>query len=179
MPTITIRPAAASDLPTLADLDHGYSTDYVWQMNTHESEGEVSVTFREVRLPRPMRVHFPRSGDWLADAFARQICFLVGENAGQIQGYLNLAPGPVSDTGLIADFAVERRNRRQGVGSALLLAARQWARDNGLRRLLVETQTKNYPAISFCQKHGFAFCGYNDRYYPNLDIALFFGLNLR
>ena len=98
MPTITIRPATASDLPTLADFDHGFSTDYVWQMDSREGEGEIAVTFREVRLPRSMRVHFPRSGDWLTESFARQICFLVGESGGQIQGYLNLAPGPVAES---------------------------------------------------------------------------------
>jgi ribosomal protein S18 acetylase RimI-like enzyme len=40
--------------------------------------------------------------------------------------------------------------------------------------MTLEIQTKNHPAISFAQKHGFQFCGYNERYYPNGDIALFF-----
>jgi hypothetical protein len=39
-------------------------------------------------------------------------------------------------------------------------------------------QTKNYPAISFCQKHGMTFCGFNDRHFANQDIALFFALAL-
>ena len=37
---------------------------------------------------------------------------------------------------------------------------------------------KNYPAIRFCQSRGLAFCGYSDRYWPNYDIALFFGESL-
>ena len=48
-----------------------------------------------------------------------------------------------------------------------------------LRRLIVETQTKNYPAIQFLLKRGLVFCGYNDLFYPNQDIAIFFGQNLR
>ena len=35
-------------------------------------------------------------------------------------------------------------------------------------------QSKNYPAIQFLQKHGFKFCGYNERYYRSRDIALYF-----
>jgi ribosomal protein S18 acetylase RimI-like enzyme len=50
----------------------------------------------------------------------------------------------------------------------------QWARERNLSRLMLDLQTKNYPAISFVQKHGFQFCGYNERYYSNGDIALFF-----
>jgi ribosomal protein S18 acetylase RimI-like enzyme len=44
---------------------------------------------------------------------------------------------------------------------------------------MLETQTKNHPAICFYRKHGFVFCGFNDRYYTNQDIALFFAQNLR
>jgi GNAT superfamily N-acetyltransferase len=66
-----------------------------------------------------------------------------------------------------------------GVGSVLLAAALQWARANGLLRVVLETQSKNYPAICFAQKHGLVYCGYNDRYYPNQDVALFFGANLK
>jgi hypothetical protein len=36
-------------------------------------------------------------------------------------------------------------------------------------------QTKNYPAIQFARAQGFVFCGFNDHYYMNQDIALFFG----
>jgi hypothetical protein len=39
-------------------------------------------------------------------------------------------------------------------------------------------QSKNYPAMMLAQKHGYEFCGYNDRYYPNQDIALVFGRSI-
>jgi ribosomal protein S18 acetylase RimI-like enzyme len=56
----------------------------------------------------------------------------------------------------------------------LLEAANQWALAHSLARVMLEVQTKNHPAIAFAQKNGFQFCGYNERYYPNGDIALFF-----
>ena len=61
----------------------------------------------------------------------------------------------------------------------LLRHARQWAREQGLDMVMAEATTKNYPALCFYQKLGFQFCGFNDHYYPNQDIALFFVQMLR
>jgi GNAT superfamily N-acetyltransferase len=181
MAEIQVRPATAEDLPQLATFDHGYSTDYVWQMELRDdpSVGQVQATFRSVRLPRPMRVTFARDGEQLADAWNRRVCFLVAEQDGALKGYLNLVLAPAAETGWIADCTVERRYRRSGVASVLLAAGAQWSRANRLKRLVAEMQSKNYPAICFAQKHGMAFCGYNDRYYPNQDVALFFGMTLK
>jgi len=179
MAQVQIRPAASADLPHLAALDHGYSTDYVWQMDARDENGQIGIAFRPVRLPRSMRVPFPRDSQRLIEEWNRRVCFLVAEDDGHFKGYLNLTLAAAPETGWVADFAVDRRFRRSGVGSVLLAAALHWARQNNLRRLILETQSKNYPAICFAQKHGLAFCGYNDRYYPNQDVALFFGMVLK
>ncbi len=179
MPQVQVRQAAQVDLPHLVDLDHGYSTEFVWQMDVRSDSSQTAATFRTVRLPRSMRVAFPRNAQNLINAWNRRVCFLVAEEAGGVHGYLNLTLSSVPETGWIADFGVERRLRRTGVGSVLFAAALQWARDNQLQRVVLETQSKNYPAICFAQKHGLTFCGYNDRYYPNQDVAVFFGASLK
>lgn len=181
MAPVQIRTATPEDLPRLAQVDHGYSTDYVWQMDLRDesASGQVQVTFRPVRLPRPMRVNTPHEPQRLLQANTTPGSLLVAEREGGLQGYLSLTRAPVPDTAWVADYVVERRFRRTGVGSVLLAAAGQWARQNGFQRLVLEMQSKNYPAISFAQKHGLAFCGYNDRYYPNQDVALFFGMILK
>ena len=69
--------------------------------------------------------------------------------------------------------------RRQGIGSALLLATHEWGLAHESRNLVLEIQPKNYPAIRMAQKLGFEFCGYNDRYFANRDIGLFFAKSLR
>lgn len=179
MPQVQVRPATTADLLTLTNLDHSYSTDYVWQMETREENETVSVTFRNVRLPRSVRASPPRDPRHLLEVWNSRVCFLVAEEGGQIKGYINLTYASVSATGWIADFGVERRFRRMGVGSVLLAAALQWGRSNHMHRVILETQSKNYPAIAFAQKHGLTYCGYNDRYYPNQDVAIFFGANLK
>ncbi len=175
----SVREALASDLPQCQGLDHAYETDYVWQMEFHEENGRISIAFRTARLPRTMRVVYPRGPDTLEAVWERHDCFLVAEDDGRILGYLTMREIISRSTAWVEDLVVGSEWRRRGVGSALLAAAERWAYERGLQRITLETQTKNYPAICFCQKHGMVFCGYNDRYYPNQDIAVFFCRELR
>jgi len=174
-----VRPAELEDLDDCLALDHSFETEHVWQMEEREEDGGIIVTFRLARLPRPMRVGYPRGGDFLLESWQQRGCFLVAEEAGRIRGYLDMAVQNWHATGWIRNLVVAPSHRRRGVGTALLRAASRWAREHSLRCLIMEMQTKNYPAICFAQKHGFVFCGFHDNYYANQDIALFFALRLR
>jgi ribosomal protein S18 acetylase RimI-like enzyme len=174
-----VRMAELADLNVCYDLDGSYVTEYVWQMQAHENERSTEVRFDTVRLPRPMKVNYPRHPDELLPSWRRGEGFLVAaDDQGQAIAFLDMTAQMWHSTGWIQNLIVHRRFRRRGVATALLRAARHWALDNGLSKMMLETQTKNYPAIRFAQKHGFIFCGYNDRYYSNGDIALFFSLTL-
>jgi len=175
-----VRAVTPADLPHILAIDPGYTTEYVWQMEARESDGNMAIAFRTVRLPRSIRVTCPRNVEALAQEFERgEGLYLVADEAGRILCYLGLALQPVSDAGWITHLAVARDQRRRGIGTALVEAAVRWGRERGLTRLILETQTKNYPAIRFCQRLVFVFCGYHDRYYPNQDIALFFARPIR
>jgi len=176
---IIVRPATPDDIQRLTAFDHSYSTDYVWQMDRREEENQINAIFRQVRLPRPVRVMYPREVEALTETWGGRRLFIVAESRGEVQGYLSVADGLSPNTGWIAEFAIERRLRRQGIGTVLITSAVHWARKAKFQRLIVETQSKNYPAICFCQKHGFTFCGYSDQYFANQDIALFFGMFLK
>ncbi len=172
---MNIRKGHLKDLNSCVLISSSYVTDYVWQVHAEERPyEEMVITFRTVRLPRSMRVAPPRDTDYLLKDWERGECFLVAEEEEEIRGYLDMTVQARNRTGWINDMAVLKSHRRRGIGTALLRAAFNWARDQGLRAIMLETQTKNYPAISFYHKHGFRFCGFNDHYYANQDIALFF-----
>lgn len=173
-----IRPATSSDIPFLAKLDHHYSTDHVWQMNLNTAREEISIAFHEVRLPRPMRVQYPRDPERLADEWTGKLVVLVAEQEQGIGGYLCLEQATAPDVGWITDLVVSLPSRRQGVGTALLLAARAWCAQHGLSRMMLEMQSKNFPAIQLARRAGFAYAGYSDQYFPDQDIALFFALEI-
>lgn len=177
--TLTIRSAMPSDYELCMALDHTVSTESVWQMMLDETDGMLQATFRPARLPRSMKVLYPRSGEALLQSWRLHDGFLVAEWEHIVVGYVNLREELSQETAWVADLAVDSAHRLRGIGTALLNAARKWTVEHGLRRLIVETQTKNHPAISFLQRRGLSFCGYNDLYYPNQDIAVFFGQTLR
>ena len=124
-----------------------------------------------------MRVVYPRDQDSLTAAWEKRDYFIVAETSGVVRGYLMMRVD--GSSAWITDVAVGRLWRRQRIGSTMFVEAYQHAKAHHVRRLTVETQTKNYPGICYCQNHGLTFCGFNDRYYPNYDIALFFGMNVR
>jgi ribosomal protein S18 acetylase RimI-like enzyme len=184
---MAVRSAELEDLKACLQLDHSYLTEYVWQMDVHEAQTGIAVNFRTIRLPRPVYVKYPRDRNALLASWHRRDCFLVATfdekghdpEISPIVGYLTMAANDWHKTGWISDLVVEMDYRRQGVATQLLIAGRKWARKAGLRRLVIEAQTKNHPAMCFLERHGFHFCGFNDRYYANQDIALFYSLDLR
>ena len=66
-----------------------------------------------------------------------------------------------------------------GIAAGMFLSEHGKSKLAYLVRLVVEVQTKSYPAIRFCRSRGLTFCGYSDHYWPSQDIALFFGESLR
>lgn len=178
MGNLTVRQAISSDIPDLVKLDHDYSTDHVWQMAVTRNPEEVGVVFREVRLPRPMRVSYPRDPSRLPDEWTRLPALLVAEAGEARLGYLAMNVGPAAGSGWVCDLVVGSSHRRQGIGTQLLTYARDWCRQRRLAAMFLEMQSKNFPAISLARKLGFTYAGYSDRYYPDQDIALFFSLGV-
>lgn len=177
--SVVVRPAVSEDIPIVTYMDHTSTTDYVWQMDLEDDETLTRVTFRRVRLPRSVDINPPRNTSKLSIDWRKRALVVVAERDHEPRGYLAVSHSTLSDVGLIADFAVDRNARRQGIGTVLLASAMDWARRSGLHRLFLETQNRNDGAICFCRASGFAYSGYNDRYYSNDDIAMFFGRTLR
>jgi ribosomal protein S18 acetylase RimI-like enzyme len=185
MPEIQIRPVVDADIPYLIALNHHYTSDHVWQMEyrlTGEEnplgEQERTVSFRQVRLPRAVRVEYPYSPRALASDWTRRSGILVALLGEKPIGYASLILNALPQTTWVTDLVVDRPLRRQGIGTALLLACQEWAANMDSQHLVLETQPKNYPAIQLALRLGFEFCGYNDRYYPNNEIGIFFGKSL-
>jgi GNAT superfamily N-acetyltransferase len=192
-----IRQAVLADLNGCLAVDADSQTDHVWQMDERTENASIAIRFHTIRLPRVMRVTYPRGRDDLLSCWENGSTILVASDK----------PTPASDTewteadqespavprifaycqldichwqkvGWVNHLIVDRRLRRRGIGTVLLRTSIAWGKQHRLERLMIAIQTKNYPAISFCEKHGFSFCGFNDHYFPNRDIALFFALRI-
>lgn len=176
-----IRDALESDLQGCLDLDHKFETEHVWQMTTFEEPGQWQITFKRERLPRMVELNYPVDEHRLRAALPDDQCFLVAisRQNDEVIGYLTMHNHPAHRIAQIHDLVVARAYRGNKIGTRLLNVARSWAREHDLWQLTIELQTKNIPGIYFCQQSGFTYCGYNDRYFLNRDIAVFFNQSLR
>ena len=186
-----IRSAVLTDLNACLALDANSQTDHVWQMDARDEGDGRSIRFHAVRLPRVMRVAYPRLRDDLLTCWQGGSAVLVAsdrraveteseedEELPRVFAYCQLDGAAWQKTGWIGHLIVDRPARRRGIGSAMITAAKTWAKQQEFGRLMIAVQTKNYPGISFCEKQGFVFCGFNDHYFLNRDIALFFSLKV-
>lgn len=173
MPEIEVRPTISSDLPGLIKIDHSVETTHVWQMDSNNDLDQIEVRFREIRLPRAVQLEYPRNPGDLADTWTYKSLFLTAIHQSQPAAYLTIEIKE-KHTARVTDLVVTERLRRQGVASALLVSARDWARNRGLKKIVLEIQAKNHAAIQLARKLGYEYCGFCDDYFANHDIAVFF-----
>lgn len=174
MAEIEIRPAFSSDIPKLIALDHHFTTGYVWQMTRDITENQMQVSFRKVRLPREVHVSYPRNHHALADTWTERDVLLMAKEGEETRGYISVQVGNAPASAWVEDLVVDRDYRRHGIGSALILAAKEWCQPKRINRLTLEMQPKNYPAIQMAHKLGFEYSGFNDQFYRRQEIAIFF-----
>lgn len=175
MEAFHVRPVQSADLPQLMALDHASTSDHVWQLELRRDPrgSQVSAAFREVRLPRPVALAYPNDPALLAVTWKRKAMLAVAAAGPEVMGYV-VVERPRPAVGWITDIAVATSWRRKGVASAMIRHAQGWCVAQGDRKLFIEMQSKNYPALMLAQKSGYEFCGYNDQYYSNQDITLLF-----
>ena len=91
----------------------------------------------------------------------------VAEAEGRIVGRLSLARDRHPASSHVADLGlmVAASYRRRGIGSALLEAAVEWAREIGVRKLELHVFPHNEPAIRLYEGFGFEREGYRRAHY--------------
>jgi ribosomal protein S18 acetylase RimI-like enzyme len=151
--------------------------------------------FRPSRLPRPLAMPSPWNDQQLLGEWKRTDFLLVAEALNpapsteappefavqkdkEVVGYIGVTVDGPRHLAWVTSGGVHSDYRRRGIGTALLNETRRWADRYRLRTIMIELQTKNYPAITFLQQNGFFYCGYNSSYYATREIALFFALRL-
>jgi len=179
MSDIQLRPTVATDLTRLMGFDHSVTSESVWQLELRRETGQVISAFREVRLPRSIVVSYPHNPFSLAEDWVLKSMMYTAIIDNDPVGYICMLERGTASVVWVTDLVVDMNYRRKGVGSTLLNAAQDWATSRSHRRMIFELQSKNLPAIRLAQKFGYEFCGYNDHYYLNQDVALFFSRSFK
>jgi len=173
MPEINIRPAISSDINEIIQFDHAVETSRVMQIERSKELEDFRVTFRETRLPRSVQVRYPRPPNDLKDEWQKKAVILVALLRSQLVGYTAIEVVGMNTVAWITDLVVNMPFRRKGIGSALLLAAQNWSERHKISKMILEVLPKNEAGINLARKAGLEFCGFNDYYFPNQEVALF------
>ncbi|HLD67405.1 MAG TPA: GNAT family N-acetyltransferase [Pseudomonas sp.] len=134
---MSIQVAVVSDLDALSELFAGY------------------LAFYEVPRPLPV-IH-----DFLAARLERgdSVIFLARDSQGRAQGFVQLYPLFASlllePAWLLSDLYVAATARRQGVGEALMNAARAHAEATGACGLQLETAKTNLAGQALYERLGY------------------------
>jgi len=174
MAEVLVRQAVSPDIELLAKFDHSIKTDCVWQMSQNLESGKIITTFTENHLPREMRLPYPKSPDSLLERWKDYSSVLVACIGNIPVGYITFSTVFSPDMIWIKDLVVDDLWRRRGIGTSLIKATNDWGSARHYIKMTLEMSSKNYPAISLVKKFGFEYSGFNDNYFNNNDIALFF-----
>jgi ribosomal-protein-alanine N-acetyltransferase len=94
----------------------------------------------------------------------------IAEEAGRVAGFLIAHREPRQILHIVT-IDVVKAWRRRGVGSLLMDAAEQWAREHGLRMIGLETAQDNLAAQRFYKARGYTKVEEIDNYYADGTAA--------
>lgn len=139
-----IRPAQASDGSWIADL-----APRLVEFGSVTGRDASEMVARD----RAVLAHA------LDDPSADTGVFIAEDDAGDALGFIHLTTTEdyytASETGHIADVVVAPRAAGQGVGSALIAYAEEWARQRGFALLTLNVFTANHRARQLYRRLGF------------------------
>ncbi len=177
MRALTIRPLTIADLPRLDQIDANFESNRF--LAVEKSIDRLDASWRLIE--RPLEPPFASTDyafqpDERAALIARlrqaDGLYLMVEDGARPVALIDVETERWRRAANVWHVFIDRAYRRQGLGTQLMQRAIDWARGAGLRGIVCETQTNNWPACRFYQKLGFQLCGIDDHFYSNDDIAL-------
>lgn len=172
----TIRPMTEADIPRLAQIRPGFVSPTVLEIERTGSGIEVGWRLVERSLTVPFDKGRAYDFDSREQANIRERfrrgdgLHLIVEANGRIAGILDATPQEWNDTVLVWNIMLDTAVRGQGIGRELFRRAAVWARQQGYRALIFETQTNNVPACKFYAAMGCALEGIREIFYTNEDV---------
>jgi RimJ/RimL family protein N-acetyltransferase len=152
---VIVRPARPSDADGLAELGEAVGSEPGGWLVTTNGWRDASDERRYLRAIR----RYPNAAVYVAD------------DGGLIVGRLSVARDQHPASRHVADLGlmVAATHRRRGVGTALLEAAVDWARQAGVRKLELHVFPWNKGAIALYDRFGFVREGYRRGHYRRGD----------
>jgi len=173
----TIRPMTEADIPRLAEIRPGFTSATV--LDVERTGAGIEAGWRLVE--RPLEQPFDKGRAYDFDATEQRNILgrlrrgdglhLVAEQDRRLVGVLDMVPEEWNNTAWVWNLMLDCDARGRGLGRALFTRAAEWARHQGYRGLVFETQTNNVPACKFYAAMGCTLEGIRAAHYTNDDLA--------
>ena len=173
-----IRPVTQADLAGLQEIDGTVESSRYLHLDYAAGEEGLTFAWRlEERPARQKLIEPNRLDDEAAFTLksvvsgAEEGLALLIEHDDQPVAMLLARPDPAAGTLRLIDVRVDYDYRRQGMGTALVYALIQHAREQELRAVAAETLSNNLPAGALLAKCGFQLSGVDTRRRSNHDVV--------
>ncbi|WP_035795546.1 GNAT family N-acetyltransferase [Butyrivibrio sp. WCD3002] len=152
------------------------TSEEYYDLEIEESDDEFSAKMVKKKFDTPV-THTPEEYDFPdklyqefwegAEAFG-----IVAEENGEkkLLACIEFCPEEWSNRLLITELWVADELHRKGIGTKLMNLAKEKAKAQGRRAIMLETQSCNVRAITFYRKQGFKLMGFDRCCYTNRDI---------
>ena len=150
-----------------------YTTNEYYDLETIENDVCFEVKMIKKKFNNPV-THSPEEYDFpdslYQDHWEKAEAFgIVGEN-NELLACIEICPEEWSNRLMVTELWVKDELQRKGIGTALMNLAKEQAKIQKRRAIILETQSCNVRAIDFYRKQGFQLIGYDSCCYTNIDI---------
>lgn len=153
----------------------GYTSKYYYDIEISNIQGyEIKITKKEFKYPvthTPEEYNYP---DTLFQSHRKnaQAFGVVDEddNKKVLKACIEFCPEEYTNRLVVTELWVSEELTRQGIGTKLINIAKEYAKQNGYRVVILETQSCNVRAIDFYLSQGFTLIGFDTCQFNNNDI---------
>ena len=153
-----------------------YTTDEYFDLEIQESTYSFQVQMVKKKFDTPV-THTPEEYDFPDSLYqnhwekAEAFGIVSEENhKKELLACIEICPEEWSNRLMITELWVSDKLQRQGIGTRLMNLAKEKAKEQGRRAIILETQSCNVVAISFYRSQGFKLIGFDSCCYTNRDV---------
>lgn len=150
----------------------GYTTREYYDISVERRVDGFVMEMKKQPFPQPV-THTPEEYDFpdrLYEPHWEKACAHGIVQGKKLMAAVETAPEEWSNRLRVTELWVDESLRRRGIGHALMGLAKEQARREGRRALILETQSCNVNAIGFYLHEGFTLIGFDACCYSNNDL---------
>ncbi|WP_332649536.1 GNAT family N-acetyltransferase [Lysinibacillus sp. 54212] len=164
---LTVRQIYQKDYPKGKKAVYKYTSEKYYEISMPRRDNGWNISLVEERFAAPFVKELEEE---IFEQYKEGSEVYLADHKGEEAAIMVIQKMDWNNTLLIHDLYVDDRFKKNGIGRCLIEVAKKRAIELGVRSIILETQTSNYPAIQFYLKNGFELIGFNSISYTNEDI---------